>query len=369
MVQLYFICAYEAGFGMQAKEDEMNRRVTGVVSVALAALLVASPVPALAETSQEVREEVASVQAELDELTGQIAEGEAHVQELQDQVDELANESVELQTQIIEDRDRLARIIASSYKENSDARILALILSSETMDDLVSQVYYAQKVSDWQADCIEQLNSDKQELDQRMSAISDAKDQQKAQLDELAAKREELDDKVAVLNEKAERLEEEEAEAARKAAEEAARKAAEEQAAREAEERARQEALRAAAEAGDIASNTSQTVSGDGWVTCIASAYTIADNTPPGSTATASGIPLDESVPTVAMPMSMSPSRFYGRQIQIVYNGMSIVATVTDCGGMGGGSRGLDLTPAVFRSFGASTADEWGLRTVSYRFL
>lgn len=346
----------------------MNRRSMGALSVALGLALLTAPAPAWAETSQEVREQVAAVQSELDELTEQISEGEARVEELQQQVDDLADESVALQTQIIEDRDRLANIIASSYKENADARILALILSSETMDDLISQVYYAQKVSDWQTDCINQLNEDKQELDERMAAISSAKDEQAAELEELADKREELDEKVATLNEKADRLEEEEAEAARKAAEEAARKAAEEQARREAEEKARQEALAAAAAAGDI-EQAPQELTGGGWVTCIASAYTIADNDPPGSTATASGIPLDESVPTVALPMSMSPSRFYGRQVQIVYNGMSIVATVTDCGAMGGGSRGLDLTPAVFRAFGASTADEWGMRSVSYRFL
>lgn len=346
----------------------MNRRAMGALSLALGLALVGAPVPAWGETSQEVREQVAVVQGELDELAGQIAEGEAHVEELQGQVDDLAKESIELQTQIIEDRDRLANIISSSYKENADARILALILSSETMDDLISQVYYAQKVSDWQADCINQLNEDKQELDKRMDALNAAKDEQAAELEELADKRTELDEKVAALNEKADRLEAEEAEAARRAAEEAARKAAEEQARREAEEKARQEALAAAAAAGDI-EEAPQELSGDGWVTCIASAYTIADNDPPGSTATASGVPLDESVPTVAMPMSMSPSRFYGRQVQIVYNGMSIVATVTDCGAMGGGSRGLDLTPAIFRAFGASTADEWGLRSVSYRFL
>ena len=207
---------------------------------------------AWAETSQEVREQVAAVQGELDELAEQIAEGEARVEELQGQVDELADESIELQTQIIRDRDRLAEIISTSYKENSDARILALILSSETMDELVSQVYYAQKVSDWQAECINQLNADKQELDERMAQLSAAKDEQAAELKELADKRTELDEKVATLNEKADRLEAEEAEAARKAAEEAARKAAEEQARREAEEKARQEALAAAAAAGDV---------------------------------------------------------------------------------------------------------------------
>ena len=37
--------------------------------------------------------------------------------------------------------------------------------------------------------------------------------------------------------------------------------------------------------------------------------------------------------------------------------------------GMGGGSRALDLQPGVFKAFGFSTCQAWGVRTVSYRFL
>ena len=342
-----------------------------VLALALSLAMASAPVSAWAETSQQVREEAQAVQAELDELTSQIAEGEQRVSELQQQVEELADQSVELQGKLIEDRDRLAHIVASNYKRNSDARVLALILSSKSVDELISQVYYAQKVSDWQTECIEELEGDKQALEQQMKQIGEAKDQQEELLADLADKHDELDAKVAELEDKADRLQAEEEEAARKAAEEAARKAEEERKAREAREaaeRARQEALAAAQAAGDVEVTQTQE-GGSGWITCIASAYTIADNDPPGSTATASGIPLDESVPTVAMPMSMSPARFYGSRIEISYNGMSVIATVTDCGAMGGGSRGLDLTPAVFRAFGARSADEWGLRQVRYRFL
>jgi len=355
------------------------RRIQDVaLALMLGLALAVTPATAWAETSQEVREQAQAAQAELDDLTSQISEGERRVDELQRQVEELADESVELQGKLIDDRDRLARIVASNYKKNSDARTLALILSAKSVDELISQVYYAQKVSDWQADCIAELEEDKQALEQQMKQIGDAKDQQVELLADLTAKHEELDTLVAELNDEADRLQAEEEEAARKAAEEArrkaeeaARKAEEERRAREAREaaeRARQEALAAAQAAGDVEVTPTQ-AGGSGWITCIASAYTIADNDPPGSTATASGIPLDESVPTVAMPMSMSPARFYGSRIEISYNGMSVIATVTDCGAMGGGSRGLDLTPAVFRAFGASSANEWGLRQVRYRFL
>ena len=363
------------------------------VCMLLVLALALSPLPARAETSAEVRAEAEAAAARAEELSGEIDEANARLDELQQQLDTLSQESIELETQIIKDRDRLGRLVAASYKESAGQRVLTIILASRTLDELVSQVHYAQKVSDWQAACIDQLEDHKAQLSERITKIGEAKDLQRQELEDLAQRREELEGLAAELNERADVLQAEEeearrraeeearrkaeeearraAEAARKAAEEAARKAEEERLAqerREAEERARQEALAAAQQQGDVQVSATEEM-GTGWISCVASAYTIADNDPPGSTATASGVPLDESVPTVALPMSMNPSRFYGCTIEISYNGMSVIATITDCGHMGGGSRGLDLTPAIFRAFGASTADEWGLRQVSYRFL
>lgn len=356
----------------------MRATHTSIAAIALGLSLAFAPAPALAETSAQVREEIADLQVQLDDLSVQIDQGEKKVVRLQRKVDKLADKSVVLQGQIIADRDRLAQIVSSNYKEGSETHVLAVLLSCESLDELVSQIYYAQKVSDWQTECINQLKDDKRSLEGKIAELDEAKQQQEDMLVQLASQQDELDQTIDQLSAKADRLQAEEEEAARRAAEEArrkaeeaARKAEEERIAREkreAEERARQEAIAAAQAAGDVQVSATQ---GDtsGWITCIASAYTIADNDPPGSTATASGIPLDESVPTVAMPMSMDPSRFYGSKIEISYNGMSVIATVTDCGAMGGGSRGLDLTPAIFRAFGFSTADDWGLREVSYRFL
>ena len=55
--------------------------------------------------------------------------------------------------------------------------------------------------------------------------------------------------------------------------------------------------------------------------------------------------------------------------VQISYDGMTVYAVINDCGGMGGGSRSLDLQPGVWKAFGYSSCDDWGLRTVSYRIL
>ena len=72
----------------------------------------------------------------------------------------------------------------------------------------------------------------------------------------------------------------------------------------------------------------------------------------------------------VAVPLSWPNCRSYlGRAVEIKYGGKTVIATINDLGNMGGGSRALDLQPGVFKAFGFSTCQAWGVRTVSYRIL
>ena len=85
--------------------------------------------------------------------------------------------------------------------------------------------------------------------------------------------------------------------------------------------------------------------------------------------ATATGAIVTQSSMGVAVSMSMPNYRDYlGRSVEISYGGRTVVATVNDCGGFGG-SRVLDLQPGVWSALGASSCEDWGVRTVSYRFL
>ncbi|MFR9168961.1 MAG: RlpA-like double-psi beta-barrel domain-containing protein, partial [Gordonibacter urolithinfaciens] len=110
---------------------------------------------------------------------------------------------------------------------------------------------------------------------------------------------------------------------------------------------------------------------GVGWSTGVASAYGGSTDpyTPnPGTTAT--GAVCDDWSMGVAVPMAWPRYwQYYGRTVEISYGGMTVLATVNDCGYMGGGSRSLDLQPGVWKAFGFSSCNDWGLRTVSYRFL
>lgn len=338
------------GFGMACRA---RRSLRAVLSMWLALCLAVCgvPCPAQAETSQEVRDQIAQDQVQLDQMTADLQQKQAEIDQLQSQIDDLAQQSMDLQNQIISDREVLRRIVVADYKDGG-LSVLSILMSSQDIDDVIARMYYAQKVSEWQVKVVNQLKSDKAKLAAQMDQISSVKEEQQQQRDQLEQQTADMQTTIDSLNERAAELEEQE----RQAAEEAARKAAE---------------AAAAAQAAQSAAATASPTQGstDGWYTVTASAYSIADNDPPGSTATASGIPLDDSVPTVALPMSQNPYVHFGQLIEISYNGMSVVARVTDVGDMGGGTRGLDLSTAVYRAFGFSTPQSWGLRTVSYRYL
>lgn len=107
------------------------------------------------------------------------------------------------------------------------------------------------------------------------------------------------------------------------------------------------------------------------WSSGVASAYAVATNDDGkgnfGVTDTASGVDLSDNGITVAVPESQSS--LLGRVVEICYNDKVVIATVTDTGGFAQYGRALDLAPGVYKAFGVSSYEEWGTRTVHYRFL
>ena len=109
-----------------------------------------------------------------------------------------------------------------------------------------------------------------------------------------------------------------------------------------------------------------------GWKVGTASAYGaaagdayIADNL-----ITATGEAVTANSMGVAIPMAWSNFRsYYGKTVIIEYKGKVVTAKINDCGGMGNGSRALDLQPGVIKAFGFTSCNDWGLRQVKYKIL
>ena len=327
--------------------------------------------PARAATVDELQAKVdQSVQA-YDDATAEVNDLQAKIEDSQAKIDE-ANAQLPQQRKLAEDS------LRSLYKMHQGTPgLVSLLLSSDNFSDFLTTYHYIETVQNAQVDDVEKLakmEGDLESAQQTLQASKTAADQkQQDAADAMAQAQSELDE----LNRQIEAQKAAEAAAAAKAAEEAAAQAAAQQqqeqeaaASAAAQTQAQTQAQANQSSSNPQPSNPSATdgseVKDDGeWMIGSASAYSPESNT--GGNATASGEILSESSVSVAVPASQR--YLLGRTVQIRWNGKTVNAKVTDTGGFAAYGRVLDLAPGVYKAFGFSSANAWGVRAVQYRFL
>ena len=330
---------------------------------------------ASAVTVAEAQAALNSAEAQMQAIAAEYEALEAEVAELQAKIDENAEAAMLAQQAVIEGRERLSQTVIYDYRSGMMVSLLTLLLSSNSLDTLISNVEYINQLMEYQADEIQAQKDRKAELDAISAELDAQKKEQVTALEELAAKQAEAEAVVAQAS----------STLANARAEEAARLAALQQAANqmqqrpnngddvEIDENANTTGRQDAVQNGTVnnSGNNGNVDSASGWLSGIASAYGGAtDPYTPNPGVTATGAVCNDTSMGVAVPMAMPGYRsYFGRTVEIRYNGMTVYATVNDCGYMGGGSRVLDLQPGVWKAFGYKSCRAWGLRTVSYRFL
>ena len=225
-------------------------RVAVSAGLSLALTLGSVPFFAYAETSDSIRAEMASVEAQLSTLYSEAEQCNYELQSVTAQldktnaeIDDLNVKIVETEEELVQAREDLSLTMSWSYRIRPD--MISLILSSQSFEELVSNVYYANKVSSAQSEQIghvkdlqEQQAQQKTDLETRKVEQEQLVADQQERADALAAATAELDSYYAGLS-----VELQEALAAEEAArQEAARKEAERRAAEEAAARAAAEA-------------------------------------------------------------------------------------------------------------------------------
>ena len=329
----------EDGIQIASRPSIRNLITVPLLAACLAASPLAAAVPPLAPTVASADElddtirEAESLAGEIEKIDGELDASKARISELNGKIAAGQERQGKL-------REYLARHVKATYKAGGPVNLLALALSSDSISQFAEMARYAQSISDMYGDALAEQEDEQEKLESEYAEITAAKDGQEEKLDNLKSKKVELDGKIA-------RLKKEKSDASMKAA-------------------AAAESASSAAAATAKAFDSGDT---SGWLSGTASAY--GGSSDPGcGTRTATGATVSDWSMGVAVPMSMPGYRSYlGRQVEISYGGKSVIATVNDCGGMGGGSRILDLQPGVFKALGASTCNGWGLRTVKYRFL
>lgn len=224
-----------------------------VAASALIATLVfgTSPIPALAATSTELQAQLDQAQAESATYEQQTA---AAFQELEDNQAKLEDTKAQISTteeEISQKQDELGAAqstlsdrVSADYKAGG-VSIVDLVVGSTSASDLVSRIYYANKVASSDAQAIQEVQSIQAELDQKKADLQTQQAQQQQLVDASQAKAAEVQQKQADHEAYVQSLSADvqqalaEEEAARKAAEEAAaQKAAEEAAAQQAQQQA-----------------------------------------------------------------------------------------------------------------------------------
>lgn len=345
---------------------------------------------AYADEASEAQKTVDDAQTTLDaaessvsSLSAQYETLSRQVDSLQTSIDEMSAQAMESQQALIEGRGALARTAAYEYRSGSASSLITLLLESSDFDELMRNFEYLEIIMRYRSDEIAAQKERSRQFEKLLDDLNFQKEEQNEALAELERKKAEA---AQVVSSASSNLQ--------NARDDQATRLVELQ--RKAEEMQRQGAVTGPVVVDDadtvdrpdvvppetpVKPNPDPVVPDDGgdssagdntgWQTGVASAYGGSTDpyTPnPGTTAT--GAVCDDNSMGVAVPMAWPNYwQYYGRTVEISYGGMTVLATVNDCGGMDGGNRSLDLQPGVWKAFGFTSCINWGLRTVNYRFL
>lgn len=365
--------------------------LAGVLSAG--SLTFACATPAYADEVSDAQNALSAAEARMSQIASEHEALVKQAEELQQQIDEATQGVMDAQAAAQAGRNKLGVYATQEYKTGGIS-LIKVLLESQSITDLVNNMQYFDAIQEDQArqiaeqkqleatfnEALDDLNKKK---DEQVKAISDAEAKQAEAQQVVTQASAHLSDAQAAAE--AARLAELQKQAEALQAQQQAQSQAEQASTEEskgAAEKAEESGNSAASNSGNQSSSgssnnssnesnnsNSSNTSASGWQSGVVSAYGCTSDGTLGAH-TATGAIVSESSMGVAVPMSMPNYRsYFGRSVEISYGGRTVVAVVNDCGSLGGGSRALDLQPGVWKALGASSCFDWGVRTVSYRFL
>ncbi|WP_251211983.1 coiled-coil domain-containing protein [Adlercreutzia murintestinalis] len=341
------------------------------MSIVLAfSLSVFAVIPSYAETENEAV--LNEAQQRLDQISTEYEALSAEINEMQTQIDELAVQVLDAQQAMMEGRAALGSTVLYEYRGGSISTILGVLMGSTDIAELTRNVGYVNQIMDHQA---EEINTQK-ELKEQFTKVSDQltaqKDEQDEKLEELATKREEA---TAVVEEASVKVEADNAriEQMRKQADQFIWGGVKEEPQPEPEQKPASSSSSSSNNGGGGGGSSAAPGDLSGFRSVVASAYGGSSDPSTGAVATtATGAICNDSSMGVAIPLSWSNrASYYGKTVEIVYNGRLVYATINDCGNMDKYGCELDLQPGVWKALDPSctTCNQWGHRNVKYRVL
>ena len=345
-----------------------------------------APATALAATA-ETSSSLASLQQQVSDAAATYQTATDKASQLQSQIDELSDEILELESEKLPEQQKKASDATSNlYKmQMGSADLLTKLFTADSFSDFITLTKYATTIQEENTSELDNLNKLKDELSNKIKDLSSAKDEADSELQKASDALDQAKSAASAMQEKANAEDATEQAAAQQAVQQAAAlevqasgssstaTVAQDSSSASTGSSSAQTSTNSSSSA-STSSNTSNSGSSTNsntstntgsWLTGSCSAYgSTSDNTLGHATAT--GAIVTESSMGIAMPIGKAR---YGAKVELNYGGKTCIAVVNDCGGFGSYGRTFDLQPGVWRALGASSCEDWGVRTVSYRWL
>lgn len=362
------------------------------VSLSVFSPIAAIGVPDMDVSDQEISRAQESVnqskaslekaKSKLQELNNKCSTLESEVKSIQKEIEGAADKAKNAQTAMLNGREALSDAILYEYKTDTISAYLEILLGSSNIGEFTNNLGYISQVMDHHSSEIRNQKRLRKELKTITSELNEKMEKQEKKLKEMKELEDEaqslVDNLQSELGAKSKKLDDlrQYAESVRKANEAAAQRTPQAAQIKDGANPDKNDASQSTPVNDSTINDTpapDANVPDDstGWKSGAASAYGGSSDPITGTPArTATGAICDDNSMGVAIPMSWKNFRnLFGHTVVIQYNGKTVYATINDCGGMGGGSRHLDLQPGVFKALGFKTCQAWGVRTVRYRIL
>ena len=176
----------------------LGRTISTAFLIMLLAMPLAVPSVAYADTEDELQEAQAALDEMNDEMSGiidRIEQADARMDELDSQIEEMNSQADDLQEQLDESRRELGAIVVDAYKSSSEVTVLTILANSDSVDSLISDLYYVHKQSADKMSAINDTNDLRNKLDEQRKDVQDAISEQEEARGELEEAQEELSER------------------------------------------------------------------------------------------------------------------------------------------------------------------------------
>lgn len=149
-----------------------------------AGLLVNTPSVAYADAAADL----ANARTNLEQIGQKVEDLSGDLETLVTELDNTEYEIVVKEQKIAQNQEILASFVSADYKGGA-TEFLSIILGANSVDDMVSRIRYVQKISNAQAEAIDEIKTAKADLEERKAYQQSTLDDTQAKLDELNSQR------------------------------------------------------------------------------------------------------------------------------------------------------------------------------------